>query len=495
MIRILFQIVTERVWEDALIVDVITRNFWAGNGLTHQTAEEPIQSFSSVIWMLFSLTGNVLGSGIFLLKVISLLATVATIWLACEILRKWQVPTPGIILVLGFLSFEQIHVSFGMAAMESQFATAFLLLGIWSLVSRKRTLLMLTATLAPLVRPELAFWTFVVGLIFILKPRLFSFRALVICIVPTGMWLLFAWSYFGTVIPQTITAKSLIGTTNLSRSGLFNGLNESFESWERFAPFFSNYFTSNALFSRTAAMVVVVILVVLFILGTVRIGRLSLTWAVPALLVPLFVLYVGFFNVSNYHMWYVPPFSAVLVLYAGAAFSYAPKIFPGLKYAVSALILFMYLIPTISYFQYEAYVQKEIDIGVRQLTGIKLDSLMSSEQTVVLEPLGYVGSEISNGQIIDFPGLASRRMTTTLSKLPIGERSMGKGASGIEPDFIVVRQDEWQSFQPQLVPELLQYKLVATIGQRASENLSFPWATYSNADRYFEIYAKDPNLH
>jgi hypothetical protein len=150
----------------------------------------------------------------------------------------------------------------------------------------------------------------------------------------------------------------------------------------------------------------------------------------------------------------------------------------------------MYLIPTISYFQYEAYVQKEIDIGVRQLTGIKLDSLMSSGQTVILEPLGYVGSEISKGQIIDYPGLASRVTSDELAGMPVSERNMGSVANTLQPDFIVVRQDEWKGFQSDQNLKLLGYTMIASVGSRTSGNLVFPGASYSNSDRYFEIYKK-----
>jgi len=115
--------------------------------------------------MLFSIVGNSVGQGILLLKLITLVATVATIWFAYSVAVTWRVSNPGIILILGLLSFEQIHVTFGMAGVESQFATAFVLLGIWALIEQRPVVLMLTATLAPLVRPELIFWNLPVVLI------------------------------------------------------------------------------------------------------------------------------------------------------------------------------------------------------------------------------------------------------------------------------------------------------------------------------------------
>jgi hypothetical protein len=488
--RILFSLVTQRTWEDALILDSVTKNFWLGNGLTHQIGEGPIQSFSSVIWMLFSLVGNSVGQGVLFLKFASLIATLATIWFAYSIALTWRVSKPGIILILGFLSFEQIHVTFGMAGMESQFATACVLLGIWALIEQRPLVLMLTATLAPLVRPELIFWSMLVVVVYVLRPRLFRWRAVAIAVPPLVVWVVFALAYYGTFVPQTVTAKSLIGTTNMSTSGIMNGVSTSLNSWERVAPYFSNYFATSGLIPRAIGVWIVVVLVVLFLAGAVRIYRLSLIWALPALIVPMFVLYVGFFNVSNYHMWYVPPFSAVLILYAGAAFSLLPAMSPAIKYSFAGVLVLAYLVPSVSYFAHESYVQTKIDVEVRQAAGLKLESLMGSNQTVILEPLGFLGSEVNSGAIIDYPGLASRVMTDSLSDIPLFERNMGSAVRVIRPDFVVVRENEWQSFYPKVGVELQDYSLIETIGELANGDLSFPGATYSNSDRYFEIYSR-----
>jgi len=150
----------------------------------------------------------------------------------------------------------------------------------------------------------------------------------------------------------------------------------------------------------------------------------------------------------------------------------------------------MYLLPAVSYFQHEAYVQKEIDIRVRQMAGLKLESLVSSGQTVILEPLGFLGSEVTSSDIIDYPGLASRVMTESLREIPLAERNMGSAVRVIRPDFVVVREGEWQSFNPSVHSELADYKLLATVGDLFIGDLAFTWATYSNSDRYFEIYGR-----
>jgi hypothetical protein len=488
--RILFQVITQRTWEDALILDSVTRNVWLGQGLTHQMSESPIQSFSSVVWMLFSLIGNSIGQGVFFLKLISLLATVATIWFAYLIALRWQINKPGIILILGFLSFEQIHVTFGMAGMESQFATALVLMGIWAVVEQRPIILMLTATTAPLVRPELVFWSLLVVVIYIVRPRLITVQAIAISIPPLILWLSFAMFYYGTFIPQTVTAKSLIGATNVSGGGIPNGVNAALNSWERIAPYFSNYFATSGLIPRSIGLWIVAALVVLFIVGVFCISRTSIIWVMPALIVPMFALYVGFFNVSNYHMWYVPPFSAVLILYSGAAFNLFPKIKIPIKYFFSCVLVVIYLLPAMSYFPHEAFVQRAIDEGVRQTTGIEVSKLLSGDRTVILEPLGYMGSEIRAGAIIDYPGLASRIMTDSLRLLAITDRNMGSAVREIRPDFIVVRQGEWQSFKPSDHPELADYRLLASIGNPSDGDLVFIGATYSNSDRYFEIYGR-----
>mgnify|MGYP007062047628 CR=1 FL=1 len=116
--------------------------------------------------------------------------------------------------------------------------------------------------------------------------------------------------------------------------------------------------------------------------------------------------------------------------------------------------------------------------------------LMSSGQTVILEPLGFLGSEVTSSAIIDYPGLASRVMTDSLAGIPLAKRNMGSAVRVIRPDFVVVRENEWKSFNPKVGQELVDYSLIETIGEPANGDLSFPGATYSNSDRYFEIYSR-----
>src|SRR5262245_65197842 len=79
--RLVFWIVTQRVWEDALITITHARNAVEGLGLTHHAGEPLTHGFTSAISVLVPLAGEIVspGAGLLALRLASLVAAVATI--------------------------------------------------------------------------------------------------------------------------------------------------------------------------------------------------------------------------------------------------------------------------------------------------------------------------------------------------------------------------------------------------------------------------------
>ena len=130
--RLIFWLVTDRVWEDALITVTHARNAVAGIGLTHHPGEPVTHGFTSAVSVLVPLAGEIVvnGSGIFVLKVASLVAAATDDRAGSADLRalsrlgSWPTAARAADLAVG-----QNHIFYGMSGMETQIAVMVLL---WS---------------------------------------------------------------------------------------------------------------------------------------------------------------------------------------------------------------------------------------------------------------------------------------------------------------------------------------------------------------------------
>ncbi|OYW22856.1 MAG: hypothetical protein B7Z55_04155 [Planctomycetales bacterium 12-60-4] len=137
MLRLGFWIYTERTWEDALITVRHAENAAAGRGLTHHPAQgPPIHGFTSPISVLIPLLGEFVarGSGLAVLRISSLVATVITLILAWRLAQHPRIALSpaATTLFLGYLAMEHHQILFGMAGMETQWIVAITLLGMWA---------------------------------------------------------------------------------------------------------------------------------------------------------------------------------------------------------------------------------------------------------------------------------------------------------------------------------------------------------------------------
>lgn len=127
--RLVFWQYTGRVWEDFLITLPTAMNFWGGNGLTHHLSESRVQSFTSPIGLLIPLIGEAFNQGLNFLRASTLVASAFTIYFAFQICLILRMTWYAQVMLLSYLSFDQLQVMFGMSGMETQFATLFFLYG------------------------------------------------------------------------------------------------------------------------------------------------------------------------------------------------------------------------------------------------------------------------------------------------------------------------------------------------------------------------------
>ena len=126
----------------------------------------------------------------------------------------------------------------------------------------------------------------------------------------------------------------------------------------------------------------------------------------------------------SYYMWYLPPFTALAVVVSGYALSQL-----AIKAAVSASALALVLAGSYAMhlpfsMPLDKKVEQAIEINVRERTGHLLAALMTkADDTVVLEPLGFIGWAAFNKTVYDYPGLGSKVAVRAVKKYANPRRS------------------------------------------------------------------------
>ena len=148
--------------------------------------------------------------------------------------------------------------------------------------------------------------------------------------------------------------------------------------------------------------------------------------------------------------WYLVPFSAVncltLILGLSALLKrYAlPLQFPALARTACVFFLLPLLVVLPITFRAERDINRYIENNVRKAIGRYLFHHKQPGDRVACEPLGFIGY-YSRMPVLDFPGLASPEVSAFFKTHP-GSRSLDRMLEAMRPEWIALRQIEYQSF-------------------------------------------------
>src|SRR2546422_7171192 len=211
-VRLLFWTTTNRMFEDGLTTITHARNVPLGLGLVHHTGEGNVHGFTSAIGVLIPLAGELVhqGSGMFAMRVASLIAVCfALIYarLICRDLRLGAFPTA---FVLAYLAFDQNMIFYGMSGMETQVAVTVILGGVYHVRRQDLVASGIWLGLAPLARPEVVLWV-APALAYLAVANLR--RRIAAGGLPGGVlapWIVFTTAYYGSPIPDTGVAQATL---------------------------------------------------------------------------------------------------------------------------------------------------------------------------------------------------------------------------------------------------------------------------------------------
>jgi hypothetical protein len=204
--------------------------------------------------------------------------------------------------------------------------------------------------------------------------------------------------------------------------------------------------------------------------------------------------------------WYVPN-AAILAIFvfahvvqhcqdvAGSAREHRPSLslrWIALIRALAVLVLAATLVLTICSAYQLRVQQREIELGNRKQIGLWLrQNAASPSDTVLLEPLGYIGF-YSQLKMLDCPGLCAPEVLAAEKKLHTGD--MATLIQELHPDWLVLRWEEVGAIQdahPLLLTKVYLPAKVFDVSRRIASYRWLPGRGYLEGDQTFVVLRRN----
>jgi hypothetical protein len=325
-------------------------------------------------------------------------------------------------------------------------------------------------------------------------------------------WLLWAWHYFGSPVPHTIIAKSLIRTGSPLEPGLlfkdlltfpwamFRGTTSAADTFlPTYASNFTGWHWSVMFYSKCLACVCALYWVLPF-------GRPQARATSFAFMLSHFYLT----SIAAYPApWYMPT-SAIL-----AVFVFAHLTQHGLELAQSlgvkgrkrsllvaagvrglaAVVLSTTVLLLLCCARQARVQQRVIEEGNRKPLGLWLrQHAASPSDTVYLEPLGYIGF-FSQLKMLDSPGLCAPEVVAVEKRM--GTTSAIDVIPELQPDWLVLRPAEAggiHTASPRLLTEVYSAVHFFDVSERLASYLWLPGRGYLRYDEKFIVFKRNPGF-
>lgn len=530
VIAMSFALYTNHAWEDYYITYRPSKNLATGHGLVFIPGER-VHTFTSpfnvLVPAIFSMiTGNTSDTLVlWLYRIVCCCGLSAAAVLFFRIARQHSFMTLPLIVLLGMFATDGKIVDFTINGQEAGAMIFFLALMLDALIVPSRsTTMKLSLAWAGLMwtRPDgfIYFGSIALGFLLfnaadssIAKSRLdllkLFFKAGVISAVLYLPWLLWAWSYYGSPVPHTAIAKNLLrGSSHHVGELIVNFLMFPFHTlaWQT-----SLNTSFIPIYARTGGWPYVI-----FVYGKYLAWICAFYWCFPLgwpkTRAVSFAFMCGHFyltHIAPYPApWYIPNCEILGI------FVFAHIVQQSLKFVVvlkdnlldeknfkkltlyirvfAEVVLVTNLILTLCMGYQLRIQQRVIEDGNRKQIGLWLrEHADSSNETVFLEPLGYIGY-FSQLRMYDFPGLASPEVVAARKKL--GTEEWAQLIPELEPDWLVLRPGEAESIHQKNQLLLTQsYSLVKIfdVSEQLDSYRWIPGRNYLLGDQTFMIFKRN----
>jgi hypothetical protein len=530
LVGLTWAVTTNEAWEDFYITYRASKNLAEGKGLVF-TEGERVHSFTSPLGALlpaasYILTGRSSDQGalwIYRLMCFAALGGAAAIlWRTLRGLYPSAAPA---VLLIAWIASDNKTISYAANGMETAFVLLFMSWALWVLLSpqRGRNAWQLGLAWGGLMwtRPDSCIYiaAMAVGVMIfsprngrsIVQSRLWWCRrfalAATVCALVYLPWFIWAWWYYGTPVPQTITAKGLFVDTSAGHllhallhfpATILSGTS-SFS-----ANFIFHYGLSGDLphWVLTFYLFYAVVPLIAFFLPHVR---WETRFAAFLSLVGHFYLTV----VTGPSPWYGPEVTLLGLVALALGFAQLQEFLsrpqrdesvPRTRRSLHAVALSAAILLIVGegiqsvFIARQAYMARTlIEIPVRGAVGRWLRAnAKSPRESVLLEPLGYIGF-YSGLKMLDYPGLCSPEMVLArkLARSKAYPYCWGELSEILHPDWLVLRpfeRNDINRYHPRILTQ--NYELVKTFDATESiRKASFvPLRGFLNYNAIFEIY-------
>ncbi len=453
-IRVFILLEANLVYDDFFITLRVAKNFVSGNGLVYNL-NEYIYPVTSIFYVLVcAIFVFFFGEGaIFGLRLLGCIAdSLSAVILLLLIISVFKTDIKSNIRyyigLFGALTYSTISsiVLVNVQGMETPIYILCIASCFYFYFKQHYKLVMLLAFIAVMIRPDGILLFAAILITEIINKKRIDIKSVLFFIVPLIVYLLILYIYYGTIIPQPVTAKSQLYSS-------------FFEQWDFFL---KKFFFSPKTF----------ILGILFITGCYHIIKRR-----TALVVLIWsFIYAGLFaSLTAWWAWYIPPF----------IFSYLFIISFGLheqlvklkskKLIFTPVIIISLLFPivlsidtVIKVYDYKKFINpyftqtKEIAFW--------LDKNVEQHEKVLLEPLGLIGYLAFENTFSDYPGLASKEVTNSLSKLgrkvygsPVDFEAARQVINDLSPAALILREDEFNLLKEKGIVDNYKLELISSI--------------------------------
>lgn len=436
-LRFWFSQRTGTYFEDALITLRYVENVLGGRGFVYNIGEHVLGTTTPLYALLLVLLGFVFGPGS--LQGISvdlgILCSGVNAWLIWVLCRQLRFPwlTPLVACALVAIDAQTMVVS--VSGMETPLVITLMLASLCLYVGGRRTASAVALAALVLCRVDAMLWVVLIAALAWWEQRRFPLRELLVFCAVLAPWILFATVYFGSPIPQTVTAKAVAYEPGWKQG--MAGLIGQF--WAIFTP----------LHEKVDRFGLRWLLDIFWAVGAVQTVRRYRS-ALP--LTAFGVLYFAYllFQVPRIFHWYLVPWEVSLFLIAALGFGTlaealarlpGPRVLRVGVAAVPPLLLLAHhgVAMAQSVERMRQYMENER--AVRVAVGEWLKDHTPASTTVYTEAIGYIGY-YSGRYVWDSVGLVSPRLTDFRRRFPEDNRWFYESLKALRPDYLVLRSYE-----------------------------------------------------
>jgi hypothetical protein len=523
-----FAVYTDHVWEDYYITWRSSKNLATGHGLVYNHGDR-LHTFTSPLGVLLPALASVLvlnssdAAALWLFRLMSCAALGGTAALLLQTARRQDYARLAVVLLVGGLALDAKTLDFSINGMETAFLLLFLAYAFWAhLAPGPRQWRHLGCAWAGLMwtRPDGFIYIGLVAAGFWLfneEPRSghdrrgllgLYLRAGLLTTVLYLPWFLFAWGYYGTPVPHTVTAKSGIGEPRTLAGLLHAALHLPFTALSGGGSMEGTFLPAYYMIGTWPQ----------YLIWTARglAVACSLLWLLPFLRMETRASSLAFFGVHAYlsyypyfpFPWYLPGTTLLAVFCLGSLVAHILAVagrwrsllghevpfgrILGFLGAATLLFLLAHAWFTWQSARLFAAQQRYIENGNRRKIGEWLRANARPGDTVFLEPLGYIGY-FSGLKTYDFPGLSSREVVAARAAVGV---SWARLIERLKPQWVVLRPHEAQRVADDRHDLLTgDYELVREFSvEKEIAGLPLPGRDYLAHDARFLLYERLPDL-